>query len=1011
MLKSHEKFHSANGKRQILVVDDEFINRELLKAILADDYEILTAEDGLSALNIIKANSSTLSLVMLDLLMPVMPGKELLRRIKEDKDTQNIPVIIMTSDQQSEIECLDMGAVDFIPKPYPDREIILARVRRTIELYEDRQIIMVTERDELTGLYNVEYFYRYAEQYDMYHADRDMDAIVVDINHFHMMNERFGREYSDEVLKKLGGVIRDYVGKDGGIVCRREADTFLAYCPHMDDYSPILTNVASAFPDDENAQSRIRMRIGVYPSVDKSLEIERRFDHAKMAADKIRNSMSQSIAMYDRKLHESELYDEQLIDDFKKAIDEHQFTVYYQPKFDVRPEIPVLASAEALVRWEHPTLGFISPGSFISLFEENGLIRELDAYVWREAAAQIKDWKDRFGISVPVSVNVSRVDMYDQNILENFEDLLREFSLDPSELLLEITESAYTEDSEQIISTVNRFREHGFKIEMDDFGTGYSSLNMISSLPIDALKLDMRFIRRAFQEEKDTKMIEIIIDIADYLEVPVIAEGVETEEQLKVLRTLGCDIVQGYYFSKPLKASDYDRYVEERKRQSDAVPAPEKDDSKFKRRITRPHELMNIAHALTSGYECIYYVDTVSGQYVQFSVYGKYEDLQIASSGTDFFGDTQKNIGIVVFGEDRQRVSLCMEKETLLAQLMTGQHFTMTYRLLINGVPTYYNLRAVRPGAADRHIVIGVSNLESDVSGGRDFYSVAYALSSDFDKMYSVDLRTDSYTEYTRDALSDKISEIGQGEDFFGYLGTRLKETVAPGDLEAVRNALSRENLLRALTSEKIFTVIYGAADGGEKDHRRVKAVLSADDDSRLVIGISAIDAQTAGKELAGASDGRSNRDALTGVKNRRSYMEAEAELNRRIKEGGQEEFAVAVCDINGLKSVNDELGHTAGDSLIRSASSIICNTFKRSPVFRIGGDEFAVLLMGSDFENRRSLAEAMSEKNTVNKQTGEVVVAMGMADFDPAADSSVSDVFERADAEMYRDKAVLKDG
>ncbi|HAE80084.1 MAG TPA: diguanylate cyclase, partial [Lachnoclostridium sp.] len=170
-------------------------------------------------------------------------------------------------------------------------------------------------------------------------------------------------------------------------------------------------------------------------------------------------------------------------------------------------------------------------------------------YVWREAAAQIRDWKERLGFSVPVSVNVSRIDMYDPHLIETFTGILGEFHLTPQEFLLEITESAYTQDSKQMIDTVNQLRDLGFRIEMDDFGTGYSSLNMISSLPIDALKLDMQFIRAAFGERRDTRLLEVIIDIADYLGVPVIAEGVETEEQLTVLRNMGCDLVQGYYFS------------------------------------------------------------------------------------------------------------------------------------------------------------------------------------------------------------------------------------------------------------------------------------------------------------------------------------------------------------------------------------------------------------------------------------------------------------------------------
>ena len=164
--------------------------------------------------------------------------------------------------------------------------------------------------------------------------------------------------------------------------------------------------------------SYVRLRMGVYANVDKTLDIARRFDRAKMAADTIRNSYTKNIGMYDNALHEKELYAERLIEEFPKAIAQKQFRVYYQPKFDVRSHIPVLSSAEALVRWEHPELGMLSPGVFIPLFEENGLIQKLDHYVWCAAAAQIRDWKERFNFSVPVSVNVSRIDMYDPHLVD-----------------------------------------------------------------------------------------------------------------------------------------------------------------------------------------------------------------------------------------------------------------------------------------------------------------------------------------------------------------------------------------------------------------------------------------------------------------------------------------------------------------------------------------------------------------------------------------------------------------
>lgn len=561
MLKSHEIFYSANGKRSILVVDDEPINRELLGIILSDEYEVMFAENGLEGLKIIRQNKDTLSLVLLDLKMPVMSGTELLLRLKEDPETARIPVIVLTADQAAEIDSLDQGAMDFIPKPYPDPGVIKARIRRTIELIEDRDIIRSTERDPVTGLYNREYFYRYAEQLDQYHRDVNMDAIVVDIFHFRLINERFGTAYGDYVLRQVGKKLKELVTDGRGIVCRREADTFLVYCPHRDDYEAMLSYVQLLEGRDDSRENRILLRMGVYSEADKGIDVERRFDRAKIAADTVRNSVTKPIGIYDDALHEKELYESRLVENFKRAIEENEFKVYYQPKFDIRPDTPVLVSAEALVRWIHPELGFISPGVFIPLFEENGLIHELDTYVWKQAAAQIRDWKNRLGHYVPVSVNVSRIDMYDPQLTDIFRKILSENGLRPSDMHLEITESAYTRDTKQIINTVNELRSLGFLIEMDDFGAGYSSLNMVSELPIDALKLDMQFIRTAFSGQRDTWMLKVMIEIGGHLGVPVIAEGVETEEQVRELRAMGCDIIQGYYFSRPLPAAEYERFL------------------------------------------------------------------------------------------------------------------------------------------------------------------------------------------------------------------------------------------------------------------------------------------------------------------------------------------------------------------------------------------------------------------------------------------------------------------
>ena len=311
------------------------------------------------------------------------------------------------------------------------------------------------------------------------------------------------------------------------------------------------------------ANPRGHLRIGVYRQTDKNLPMERCFDRAKMAADLIRNNYDQGISVYDDDLHEQDLKNQKLINDMQKAIDEKQFLVYYQPKYDITGDKPVLKSAEALIRWKHPEIGMISPGIFIPLFEKNGLIQRLDRYVWKEAAEQMRRWREKFGITLSISVNVSRIDMYAPDFISYLMGLVKENEIDPRDYFLEITESAYTENSAQLIRIVEELRGYGFHIEMDDFGSGYSSLNMLAEMPIDVLKLDMRFIRNLHNSDRNTRMVELMLDIAHRLDVIAVAEGVETEEQMLDLKRMGCQRIQGYYFSGPVPPEEFERFIEE----------------------------------------------------------------------------------------------------------------------------------------------------------------------------------------------------------------------------------------------------------------------------------------------------------------------------------------------------------------------------------------------------------------------------------------------------------------
>lgn len=544
----------------ILVVDDQEINRDLLCDILEENYELIYAENGKEALEQMRANIDELSIVLLDLRMPVMNGMEVLEIVRNDERLRQIPIIVLTADKNAELQALQMGALDFITKPFDMREVIQARVSRIIELSEGRQLISAAEHDELTMLYNRNFFLEYANRLFHYHPEMHLDAIVINIEQFHSINALNGREFGNNVLRILGNEIRSFLTETDGIASRIDGDRFDLYCVTNGDYQAILDRFQKKVSRYSNS-ANIRLRMGVRPWKEK-VDPQILFDQARAACNMVRWNYQNSLMIYDEDLRMKEMLKQRLLNDLQTAVDERQFRVLYQPKYDVQADPPRLTSAEALIRWQHPDLGMISPGDFIPLFEGNGLICMVDNYVWEEAARQISRWKEKYGFSMPVSVNLSRADVFTAGLVEKLTELIKANGLEFGDLKLEVTESAYTDNAHRVLEVVSHLRQMGFEIEMDDFGSGYSSLNMLSDMPIDVLKMDMKFVRNIENSEMDFRLVELILDIAKYLNLTVVAEGVETKGQLELLQNAGCNIVQGYYFSRPLPPEEFEKLIQ-----------------------------------------------------------------------------------------------------------------------------------------------------------------------------------------------------------------------------------------------------------------------------------------------------------------------------------------------------------------------------------------------------------------------------------------------------------------
>ena len=390
----------------------------------------------------------------------------------------------------------------------------------------------------------------------------------------------------------------------------------------------------------------------------------------------------------------------------------------------------------------------------------------------------------------------------------------------------------------------------------------------------------------------------------------------------------------------------------------------------------------------------------------------------------NFWDDVKVNVEAVVYPEDKQSFADHINHESLLKAIQDGNVFEFKYRLVIAGEPVWFQMKAVQARSQGReYLIIGVNNvdkrererieLEKKAGKGEVFGQIVMALAERYDALYMVDLVTNHYALYKSERLFCELSVAFEGEDFFNQLQKDAMTVIYKDDIPLIAAGLERETLLRELDKHGMFSLTYRLNTSTGPQYVNLVAVYA--DKNHVVISVTNVDAYVRReqkiREESSANYEKARRDDLTGIKNKNAYGEFETRFNQQIQSGEAPEFAIAICDVNGLKHVNDTRGHKAGDSYIRDASKLVCETFKHSPVFRVGGDEFVAILLGSDFENREKLEQDFVKK--VNDSTGKnkVSLACGISVFDPAHDKNVSVVFERADALMYKNKESMKGG
>ncbi|HPE38923.1 MAG TPA: EAL domain-containing protein [Bacillota bacterium] len=410
------------------------------------------------------------------------------------------------------------------------------------------------EYDECTGIYNRYAFFTTTRRMLDENPDKDYILIRWDIARFRVFNDVFGVEAGDELLRVMAQEIKRTV--DGrGTYGRIEADHF-AICieESLIDIPSITTSIAAELKKYPY-NFEISPSFGIYQIKKRELPVEIMSDRAALALRSVKGNFVRLYAYYDDNMRADLVREQEIVNEMRSALESGKFCIYLQPQFN--HATGKLFGAEALVRWNHPTKGLISPGSFIPIFEKNGFITQLDEYIWECACVQISEWLKADKMPVPISVNISRLDLYNTNLITVLEGLLEKYKV-PHELLrLEITESAYVENPIQLIGIVKQLQALGYHVEMDDFGSGYSSLNTLKDVPVDLLKIDMKFLEKDKEYGRGGSILNSIVRMAKWLRLPVLAEGVETIEQADFLKSIGCNLVQGYFYSRPIPTSEF----------------------------------------------------------------------------------------------------------------------------------------------------------------------------------------------------------------------------------------------------------------------------------------------------------------------------------------------------------------------------------------------------------------------------------------------------------------------
>ncbi|SHJ81113.1 EAL domain-containing protein [Hespellia stercorisuis] len=810
------------------------------------------------------------------------------------------------------------------------------------------------EYDQLTGLYNRKGFYKALRKILDENPNREYLLILTDIQRFKMINELFGKESGDRSLCQFADWLKDLAGEES-ILAHLDSDHFLICIP---DQEELLQQIIEATDREIRFSQQsigLRFSMGIYRIEDRNVPVNDMYESVNMAIGTIKNDYSRYYVFYNEEMRTRFLMEQELEEDARTAFLEGQFDVYYQPVYNVENER--ILSAEALVRWHHPERGLVSPEDFIQIFEKIGFIQELDFYVWRNVCEAIRDQKKAGKPIVPISVNLSRVDFCDEKMCEKLFAIAEECGVEHEYLRVEITETAYTDDSKQLLALVETMQAVGIKVLMDDFGSGYSSLNALKDIPVDILKIDLKFLEDFETNNRAGNIIASVVRMAKWLKLSVIAEGVETKEQAEFLRSIGCSRIQGYYYTKPLTREDFQELLVNCQVQKDEQYYRTLEQLDFNA-LWDANANINILFQGMIGGMGLY--EMIGNQLEIVRVNNGYYEV-MGGTANDIFINAGNAFAHVMDGDKDVLLATC-RRSMKTRQVETIQ----VQRRRFDGIPIWVEVKIRYLGS----------------SGNR---SAFYFAINDITREKKLVQRIEEQNAYI-DTISDRVDGVLSKPQLLVVDDSRINRMILQKQLVQYYEIVEAENGREALQVIEqsrgrikliLLDLIMPVMDGYEFMQTMREKNIAPNVPILVMTGETGEDAKQRSIQL-GASDflqkpfepvamrlrihnlirlqraleekermqERAEKDALTSLLNRATFEEKVRAILEEEETSCQNAFFI--IDIDDFKHINDSLGHSSGDEVLKKTGKRLKSLFReRDIIGRLGGDELVVFMEG----------------------------------------------------------------